>query len=66
MLKLDYLFDDCLDNLYGGEYKKVVFDYPWNRLDLKTEMKLGIERVKGWEEFYDLISKDNKKNLDFC
>lgn len=62
MLKLDYLLDDCLDNLYLSGYKKILFDYPWNQLDVKTEMVLGIERVSGWEEFYRIIKKDLLEN----
>lgn len=30
-LNLDILVDDCLDNLIGGNFKKVVVDMPWNR-----------------------------------
>jgi len=59
MLKLDYLFDDRLANLIDGEYKKVLFSYPWNEnMNKNTENKLGITRVHGWEEFYNVVSKD--------
>lgn len=28
---IDILIDDCVDNLVGGYYHKILFDYPWNR-----------------------------------
>lgn len=44
LLKLDALVDDCLDNLVGGDYFKVIIDMPWNRgID---DNKLGLVRVK--------------------
>ena len=53
---LDVLIDDCLENLIGGDYKKIVLDYAWNRdIDDKEN---GLVRCKSWEEIYKVINEE--------
>ena len=56
---LDILVDDCLDNLIGGDYNKVVLDYPWNR---SVDNKEGILRCSNWEEIYNTVENIENAN----
>ena len=45
---IDVLIDDSLKNLIGGDYKKIVLDYAWNRnIDDKEH---NLIRCKDWLE----------------
>lgn len=53
MLKADFLIDDYINNLVGGDYKKILMDAPHNRsIDLKGT---DIFRAKNWKEIYEYI-----------
>ena len=58
MIKGDVLIDDYIPNLIGGEYKKILFDAPYNR-DISDEMLdvYGITRVRSWDEAYREINR---------
>lgn len=45
---IDVLIDDCLNNLIGGTYKKIVLDYPWNRNTDDEQNELI--RCKDWND----------------
>lgn len=52
---IDVLIDDCLDNLLGGTYKKIVLDYPWNRK--ASDELCGLIRCYNWNDIdHDLES----------
>lgn len=59
LIKGDYLVDDAIHNLIGGEYKGILMDATHNR-DFDNK-KYNIYRVKGWDELYDKISSDAKE-----
>lgn len=50
LLNVDWLVDDCLDNLKRGDFNAVVYDAPYN----KSEKYF---RVKSLEEFYNLLEQ---------
>ena len=55
LLNADVLVDDGLHNLVGGDYVKLLFDYPHNRAyDAEAE---GIIRVHNWKEIYQEIRR---------
>lgn len=57
LLKLDYLVDDCLDNLIGErDYISICYDYPWNRSI--GDNHYNFRRVKNWEEIYNIIREN--------
>lgn len=57
---IDILIDDCLDNLIGGDYIRVLLDYPWNRnLDngyRKSDMR-SIFRCNDWKAINHVLKK---------
>lgn len=58
LIKGDYLVDDGVHNLMGGEYNPILMDAPHNKyFDNK---KAGIPRVYNWKQIYSLISKAAK------
>lgn len=44
LLKIDILIDDCLDNLIGGDYGRLLVDMPWNR-GINNDKELRLVRV---------------------
>ena len=57
MLKGDYLIDDGVHNLIGGEYKKILMSRPHNgNFDAEGN---GMIRVNNWEEIYKIIEEDD-------
>ena len=54
MLKADYLIDDAVHNLRGGEYKKLLFSKPHNAKFNPADT--DIVRVDNWKEIYNYIS----------
>ena len=60
LIKGDVLIDDGLHNLYRGNYKKVLFDKPWNRQVDKSKLTDTIHRVHNWEEIVKLIKELDK------
>lgn len=42
----EFILDDCLDNLVGGQCFGIAFDSPWNRHVKDSE--LGIKRINDW------------------
>ena len=54
MIKGDYLIDDGIHNLEGGDYNKILFDAPCNR-DYDAAAN-GMLRVSSWEEIYRIIT----------
>ena len=54
MLKADYLIDDAVHNLRGGEYKKLLFNKPHNAKF--NAAGTDIVRVDNWKEIYNYIS----------
>ena len=48
LIRGDVLVDDGVHNLIGGEYRKILFDAPYNR-SFDTEAN-GMVRVHNWEE----------------
>ena len=61
MLKLDFLIDDCYDNLIGPrDYWSICYKYPWNYEDCDKDNRMnmdfeGVIYVNNWEEIYRLI-----------
>ena len=53
-IKADYLIDDGVHNLFGGDYTKLLFTKPHN-LSFHTE-GTDVVRVNGWREIYNYIS----------
>lgn len=54
MIKGDFLIDDGVHNLEGGDYGKLLFDAPCNwDYDATTN---GMIRVSSWEEIYRIIT----------
>lgn len=54
LLDVDYLVDDCTDNLTGRRrYKSICFDYPWNQdfVDNGDTRR----RAYNWSEIYSII-----------
>ena len=49
MIKGDYLIDDCVDNLIGGEYIPICMAAPHN------EFIGEFHRFENWKDIYDLI-----------
>ena len=53
MVKGDYLIDDNIDNLIGGDYKGILFTTPHNKnID---ENQYGVVRVNNWKEAYQYL-----------
>ena len=52
MIKADYLIDDNINNLIGGEYKKILLKQPYNE-DMTLDD--NVYRADDWEEIYDVI-----------
>lgn len=48
LLNVDIMIDDCIDNLLGGKYIKILIDAPYNRDYKKTD----IIRVKDLKDAY--------------
>lgn len=55
LLTGDVMIDDAVHNLEGGNYKKILFDAPYNR-DYDAEAN-GMMRVKGWLEVEKIIEE---------
>lgn len=58
MVNADFLVDDGVHNLVGGNYKGILMDAPHNWYF--DEKEHGITRVKNWEEVYYLIKELTK------
>jgi 5'(3')-deoxyribonucleotidase len=56
LLEVDWLVDDCADNLYYGSYNKIILDAPYNR-DY-TEFI----RAKDLKEVYNIIKYGDNLN----
>lgn len=68
MIKLDVLIDDCIDNLIGGGYYGILFNYPWNTsCNIETYNNNGeaIERVNNWSEVSDVISSLRETTISY-
>lgn len=53
LINVDIMIDDYEQNLIGGRYNKILFDYPYNRhID---DVDYGIARVKNWGEIYNQV-----------
>ncbi len=55
LLNIDCLVDDNPDNLKGGGYKKLLFNYYWNK-DFNAKEN-GMIRVYDWDDVYNEIDK---------
>lgn len=55
MIKMDVLIDDRVDNLVGGDFKGILFSYPWN--EEYHMSKTFIQRVNGWTGVPEIINK---------
>lgn len=54
LVNVDVLIDDNIDNLLNGSYKKILFDYPWNRnID---DFESDISRVYNWNDIGRLLN----------
>lgn len=58
---IDILIDDCVDNLVGGYYHKILFDYPWNRHGFESyessiHMLHQKYRCKNWNDIDKAIN----------
>ena len=66
MVKADFLIDDGIHNLEGGEYIKILMTAPHNKFYDATAN--GIYRVNNWKEIYKIIHKyvetQNKEHLE--
>jgi len=62
MLKLDYLVDDCLDNVTKGDYTGIIYTKPWNMYGDYPNSR----RVNGFNEICDKIEwlEEGKKNKE--
>lgn len=70
MLKLDFLIDDCYDNLIGPrDYWSICYKYPWNYEDCDKDSRMnmdfeGVIYVNNWEEIYRLIDFLKRFNME--
>lgn len=55
MIRADFLVDDGIHNLEGGDYVKILMTAPHNRGYNASEN--GMYRVEGWEEIYKIIKR---------
>lgn len=55
LFKCDVMVDDYLPNLFGGDYKKIIMDYPWNQLSSKADHVCQLIRCRDWEAIYQTI-----------
>ena len=55
MIKGDVLIDDKPANLFNGSYRKILFDWPYNRI----EMPEDVIRAHNWKEVYEAINSLN-------
>ena len=53
LIHLDVLIDDNINNLIGGDYKKILMTYPYNKSF--NCPKEGMLRVNDWSEIYNEI-----------
>lgn len=53
LLRVDWLVDDCVDNLDNGKFKKIVLDAPYNK-------ECKYIRAKNLKEVYNIISTGEK------
>ena len=51
LLNLDVMVDDYQENLKGGNYEKILLDYPWN-----VRYKYAYH-AKNWQEIYEHINR---------
>ena len=56
MIKADFLIDDGVHNLRGGDYKKLLFSKPHNKSVDTNNTDTDIVRVNNWMEVYNYIS----------
>lgn len=67
MIRLDVLIDDCVDNLVGGDYYGILFNYPWNEgyfdYPWDYDYETNIRKVSGWSEVPDVINNLNGSGL---
>lgn len=62
MIRGDFLIDDGIHNLVGGDYKKLLFDAPCN-WDYDAEAN-GMIRVFSWEDIYRIITKESQEKKE--
>lgn len=55
LFKCDIMVDDYLPNLIGGEYRKIIMDYPWNQLPPEVEQIAQLIRCSDWQSIYRTI-----------
>ena len=58
----DILVDDGLHNLYKGDYIKILFDKPWNKMVDKSRMTDLIHRAYNWDDVVKLIGGFNMRS----
>lgn len=63
LLQGDVLIDDCLENLFGGTYKGIIYNMPWNKQ--VDENQIQTNRVFGWnQETLDIIDEVMRKRKE--
>lgn len=60
MLKADWMIDDNINNLIGGDYKKILFNQPHNE---QIETGDDITRVYDWKQIYEIISLNKQASV---
>lgn len=65
---IDILIDDCVDNLVGGYYHKILFDYPCNRLGFESyennaHMLHQRYRCRNWNDIDKAINMIMKTDM---
>lgn len=58
LLNFDCLVDDCINNLIGGNYHKLLFNYYWNQ-SFNAEHN-GMLRVNDWSDVYNEVIRELK------
>lgn len=55
LINADFMIDDNINNLVGGNYKKILFNQPHNeQIDL-SKIPTKVTRVYNWEQIYGII-----------
>ena len=58
MIKTDYMIDDGVHNLEGGDFRKILMTAPHNK-NYDAEAN-GMYRAENWSEIYEIIKSDEK------
>lgn len=55
LFKCNVMVDDYPPNLIGGDYKRIIMDYPWNQLTPEVDEFCQLIRCSDWKSIYQTI-----------